>query len=653
MNLTHKIAFLLFFLSLFNGFSQQNQTLMKINGKNISVEEFENLYTKNIELVQDSAQKNIDNYKELFVHFKLELEDAYQKKYDTLSSFKKEWQQYRNELAKKYLSDEKVIDTLTREAYDRMKQDVKVSHILISIPGEGSPEDTLKAYNKILSIYKRLSPYKKALEGEGFKKLAKKYSQDPSARSNGGSLGYINVFHTVYPFENMAYNTPVGKTSKPFRTKFGYHILKVEDKRKARGEIEVAHIFVRENKKNPQEAQQKIEALYQKIVKKEDRFENLARKYSEDKSSARSEGRLRKFGIREMIPEFEDQAFSLKKPGDISKPFKSRYGWHIIKLIRKYPVPDFKEIKNDLRYKVSRDERSKLGKEKLYLKIQHLFSFQEKTPLSKILPTIDHQFFKNNWQIPQSKLNNQTLFIINNDKHITINEFYKYLYKHQQKESKKIKNKKAFIAQLYADFKKKAFFDYYNRHLEKLYPEFAQIVKEYKEGLLLFNIKSDRVWNKAIKDTTGLRKYFQSHKEKYRVPEQYVIFTAQTNSKKTAKKIEKALKKGKDIEKIKKQFGNRKILFQQKKVLKNSPLLKRLQLNNKKTVRYKDNKEYMIVHLVKKEKSFIPSLEKVRGKVINDYQLFLEKEWIKQLKAKYPVIIIEKTWQKLREKYKK
>ncbi len=640
----YNFVFLFFFTQII--FSQNGEKLMNINGKDIYTSEFENLYTKNLELVQDSTQKDIDNYRDLFIDFKLELEDAYRKKYDTISSFKRELKQYRDELAKKYLTDEEIIDSLTQEAYNRMKEDIKVAHILIKLPSNASAKDTLKAYKRIMEIYK------KAKSGEDFNRLAKQYSQDPSARVNEGELGYINIFHTVYPFETAAYNTPVGEISKPVRTKFGYHIIKVEDKRKARGEIEVAHIFIREKNGDLLAAKNKIDEIYQKVIDNEESFEKLAKKYSEDKSSARMGGRLRRFGIREMIPEFEEKAFSLKKEGEVSKPFKSRYGWHIIKLIKKYPVPEYDSIKEDLKIRVSRDERAKMGEEKLLKKIKNTFPVKEVTPLSSLYSKIDKSFFENRWEIPQTNLNDKTLFTINNDKVIKVGDFYKYLYKHQQKNSKEYKNKKEIIKQKYEEYKNRKLKEYYDAHLEELYPEFAQIVKEYKEGLLLFNIKSNEVWNKAVRDTTGLRKFYEQNKEKYRIPARYIIYVAQTKSKKTAKKIQKEFKKEKDLEQLKKDFEGKGVVFKEIEIEqpKESPYA---QLKTKKTVRIKKENQYLIYHLKKEERSRIPALEEIRGKVINDYQNYLEKQWVEKLKKEFPVKIEERNWQKLREKYKK
>ena len=629
--------------------AQKDNVLMKINGKPITTEEFNRLYLKNLDLVQDPEQKNIENYKNLFIDYKLELEDAYAQKYDTNPRFKRELKQYRDELAKKYLSDADLMDKLTKEAYERMKTDVHVAHILIQVPMNASPADTLKAYKKIMKVYQL------AKKGENFSELAKKYSEDPSAKENGGDLDYINVFHTIYPFETAAYNTPVGKISKPFRTKFGYHIVKVIDKRPARGEVEVAHILTLDNPKinriKTQDAKTRIDEIYKKLINKEDNFENLAKKFSDDKSSARYGGKLRKFGIRQMIPAFENQAFALKNPGDFSKPFKSRFGWHIVKLIKKYPVPPYKEIKNDLRRRVARDERSKLSKEKLYKRIQKQFPVKQVTPLNKIYPLITDKFFNNQWKIPGKEWKKQILFSINKDKNISVYEFFEFLYKRQQKNPKNYIRKKQLINSLFEQFKKEKLMQYYDEHLEDIYPDFAAIVKEYKEGLLLFNIKSDKVWNKAVKDTLGLEKFYETRKQNYIQPKKYKVILAQVNDKKTAKKLEKDLKKNKDLKKIKEKYQDKGLIIKEKVYLSKDEFVKKHRLETKKVVRYKDGNQYIVLKLKEVIESKVPELEKIKGKVINDYQNYLEKEWIKELKAKYPVEINQKNWKKLRAKY--
>ncbi|HFX18215.1 MAG TPA: peptidylprolyl isomerase [Flavobacteriales bacterium] len=641
----------LFFLLVINQAlaQKQSEVLMTINDKPVSTAEFEKMYTQNLDLVQDPAQKDIDNYKKLFLNYRLELEDAYQLKYDTFPQLQRELKSYRNDLAKKYLSDNDIVDKLVKEAYQRMQSDVRVAHILVQVPSDASPKDTLKAYNEIVKIYKE------AKKGADFSQLAQKYSQDPSAKANKGDLGYINVFHTVYPFETAAYNTPVGQVSKPFRTRFGYHIIKVLDKRPAKGEIEVAHI-VALNKKDGQdqsaEAKKRIENIYEKLKNKEDTFENLARKFSDDKRSARSGGRLRKFGIRSMIPEFETAAFSLKKEGDISQPFETKYGWHIVKLLKKYPMPDFNQIERQLRQKVLRDERSKMGKEKLMKRIEKEFPVKMVGNMNKVYKAVTKDFFNNKWQIPQNKDVNETLFTINNDQKVTYKDFYSYLYKRQSHNGSNLAKKKQIIDKYFERFKKDQLYDYYNRHLEDIYPDFAATMQEYKHGLMLFNIKSDKVWDKSIKDTLGLQKFFEQHKNQYKWPVRYEVLMIQTNDQKTAKKIAKLIKKGKSIKNIKAKFKSNSILIKKQEYTAEDPFIKKHQLTKNKPQIYKEGNQYIVLNLTQIKPAAVPSLKEVKGKVTSDYQNYLEKQWLEELKQKYPVKINEKAWEKIYAKYK-
>jgi peptidyl-prolyl cis-trans isomerase SurA len=645
----YTVIIFLMFVSYLSAQDKEN-VLMTINNKPVSVSEFEKMYTKNLDLVQDPAQKDIDNYKNLFLNYRLELEDAYQLKYDTLPQLRRELQTYRNDLAKKYLSDNDVVEQLIKETYDRMKNDVRVAHILVQVRPEASPKDTLNAYKQIMNLYN------KAVKEADFGQLAQQYSQDPSAKENKGDLGYINVFHTVYPFETAAYNTPVGKVSKPFRTRFGYHIVKVLDKRPAKGEIEVAHILAlnkKDGKDQPEAAKKRIEDIYEKLVNHQDSFENLARKFSDDKRSAKNGGRLRKFGIRAMIPPFEKVAFSLKNEGDISKPFQTRYGWHIVKLLKKYSLPEFNQVKRQLRQKVLRDERSKMGKEKLMNRIEKEFPVKMVGNMDEVYKAVTKDFFSNKWQIPQSKDAQKTLFTINNNEKITYKDFYAYLYKRQSHNGANYDQKKQIIDNFFERFKKDKLYDYYNRHLEDIYPDFAATMQEYKHGLMLFNIKSDKIWDKSVKDTLGLQKFFEQHKAQYKLPVRYEVLMIQTNDKKTAKKIVKALKKGKAVNDIKNQFKSEKLLVNQRQYSHGDAFIQKHPLTKGKPIMYKEGSQYMVLFLTAVKSAAIPSLNEVKGKVTADYQSYLEEQWLQQLKQKYPVKINQEVWEQLHAKYKK
>ncbi|MDP4954392.1 MAG: peptidylprolyl isomerase [Flavobacteriales bacterium] len=361
------------FLTLFRGaasfsaIAQSSDIILTVEDEKVTREDFESIFRKNN---RDSVitTASLDEYMELFVNFKLKVREAIELGLDTSSSFQRELLGYRKQLARPYLVDQALLDELIFEAYERQQQEVRASHILIKCDDNASPADTLKAYNKIVELRNRI------VNGEDFETVAtgKNGSQDPSVRDNKGDLGYFTAFQMVYPFEEAAFTTEVGDISQPLRTRYGYHILKVHDKRDARGEILAAHIMIRVDENNPtsaQEGEQKINEIYALLQEGND-FAELSTKYSDDPSTAKRGGELPWFGTGKMVEEFEDAAFNLEKNGEISQPFLSPYGWHIVKRIDYKAIPDFKTAKNDIKSKVSRDARAELTKSSFLSKLR-------------------------------------------------------------------------------------------------------------------------------------------------------------------------------------------------------------------------------------------------------------------------------------------
>ncbi len=321
--------------------------------------EFERVYSKNN---KDSVpdDKAVREYLDLYVNFKLKVKEAYSLQLDTLESFRTELAGYRKQLAQPYLVDKKVTDDLVNEAYDRMQYEVNASHILINCPPEASPEDTLEAYRKAMDIRARL------LSGAGFDSLAVKYSDDPSAINSLGNLGYFSVFQMIYPFETGAYQTPVGQLSMPVRSRFGYHIIKVNDKRTNRGEVKIAHIMIRIQTNNtPEEIadlRRKADDIYQRLQKGAD-FAEMAKQYSDDFPTRNNGGELNWFSGTSNYPmEFKEAAFALKEKGEIAGPVETGYGFHIIRLVDKRPVGTREQLNESLKQRVSRDTRSELNR---------------------------------------------------------------------------------------------------------------------------------------------------------------------------------------------------------------------------------------------------------------------------------------------------
>ncbi len=615
--------------------------LFIIGTDTVMPDEFEYMYTKNLDLVQDPQQKDVDYYKDLFVRYKQQLADAKAKGLDKDWNFRAEYSKYRRDLAKKYLKDEEAVDRLVREAYERMQRDLDVSHIMILVPEDALPADTLKAWKKINKIYKKLR------RGAGFEQMALQYSEDPSVKENKGHLGWINVFHTVYPFESAAYRTPKGHFSKPFRTRYGYHIVKVNDERPAVYRVQVAQIMLIKGK-DPESARKRIRQIYEQLRKEPESFEELARKYSEDKISAKRGGVLPPFGIREKIPAFEDQAMALKHKGDISEPFETPRAWHILKLLRKDPVPPFDKVKAELRRKVMNDERSRLAQDKVMQRIRRTYSVREPVSYRKALKFIDESFFQSRWKLPEDWMKQQdVILVINDDQKVYMKDFLSWLYRHQQRNPQAYKHRKQILDKLYKEFKDEKLKSYYENHLEDLYPDFARTSKEYYDGLLLFNYKSKEIWEKAINDTLGLEKFYKENADRYRQPTRYRVAIVETSDKKTARRIYKALKNGIDPKELYKLAGDKALV--RVKVYDEAQAKPYIG----KVRKQKKGDKYEISGVLDKIDAHVPPLKEIRGKVLSDYQKYLEQKLMDELQQKYPVRINRNVWNRIRSKYKK
>src|SRR5688572_20898809 len=427
-------GFLLMAFASFPGYLFAQDTLspvlMTIAGTPVTKAEFEKVYRKNNNKEGSYDMKDVREYLDLYINYKLKVKEAEEEKLDTSQTFINELKGYRKQLAQPYMTDKEVTDALIREAYDRLQKDMRASHILLNLSPDALPKDTLATYNRALKIRDLI------LKGADFEKMARDSSNDPSAKDNGGDLGYFTGMQMVYPFETAAYNTKPGQISMPVRTKFGFHIIKVTDVRDAQGEIKVAHIMIKSPANAPdsvtKQASAKIDEIYQKLQTGE-KFEDLAMKFSDDKGSAKSGGVLPPFGTGRMVPEFEKAAFELKKDGDYSAPVKTSYGWHIIKRIEKKPVPSFDQKKNDLKTQVSRDSRADISKNSMIARIKKEYSFKE-VPKNKDLfvNSLDSTVVKGEWSAEKAVGMNKPLFTLGTNTY-TQADFATFVANHQSK----------------------------------------------------------------------------------------------------------------------------------------------------------------------------------------------------------------------------
>jgi len=611
--------------------------LMTIGGKEITKGEFIRIYHKNN---NSTEQKSVTEYLELFENFKLKVIEAENLGLDTLPKFRRELDGYTRQLEKPYFTDSLIDEKLKQEAIERSKFDVRAKHILIKVSSDAVPSDTLKAYNKITMIYNKIKA------GENFDTLAKKYSEDKYSAVNGGDLGYFTVFGMVYPFESAAYNTEIGKTSNIFRTQFGYHILMTTDKRPAHGEVKVAHIMIavpnNADDKAKTDAETKINDIYKKLQAGEE-FAKLAEEFSDDKGSAKKGGELNWFGTGRMVPEFESAAFSLKNKGDYTKPIKTSFGWHIIKLIDKKDAKSLEEQQEYVLSKISKDARMNQSKEAVLKRLKKEYNYKAYTKrLTPFFKYFDERAKeKYEWTDPELETLKAPLIELG-DTIFTQADFLIYMRRFTRKNLTKTPDLYVFNA--FKIFSDNEIIKYERSKLTSKYPDYKYLLKEYHDGILLFNLTDQVVWSKAVKDTVGLQAYYQKHKEKFMWEERLNI-TDYTIPTKYYKKAIKIANKGLnaadalvELKQLAKKDTSAIFIAEDKKITKSDNEKVFAAKKEKGIVEISKNDETVNFVYIKNKIAPEPKeLDKVKGLMTADYQNYLEKEWIKELKAKYKI----------------
>lgn len=627
--------------------------LMTIGSEKVSKSEFDRVYRKNN---RDSVytEAAIKDYMDLYINYKLKVREAESLQMDTSETFKTELAGYRKQLAAPYLTDKDVSESLVLEAYNRLNKDVRASHILLKLDQNALPKDTIAVYNRIMKVRDMIT------KGADFNKVARDSSEDPSAKENGGDLGYFTGMQMVYPFETAAYNSKVGQVTMPVRTRFGYHLIKVVDVRAAQGEIHVAHIMVRvpkePNDSLTRVAQSRInEALL--ALKGGMPWDTAVATFSEDKGSMKRGGELPWFGTGRMVPEFEKASFALKNVGDISNVVSTSYGLHIIKLLEKRGVPSFDEKKAELKQMIARDSRSEASKTSMINKIKKEYNFKE-IPKTKdeIFALLDTNLSEGNWDL--NKADNYTkdmiIFTDSLGKKTAYNQesFAKYISTHQTK--RQGVNPLAIGYTMYNDWVGESCLSYEESRLDQKYPDFNNLMKEYRDGILLFDLTDKMVWSKAVKDTVGLEDYYELNKSKYMWGERCEASIFAFADQKDVAVFRKAFNKGKkSVDEIVTELNKTNANAVTKRDGKYNKGEEIINMIDWKTGLSKDivkNDGVYLVNVTKLIPAMPKTIDEVRGSITSDYQSYLEKTWIENLRAKYPVQVdnnvLETLWRK-------
>lgn len=644
------IPFLIAMLFFTTGLLAQNAdpVLFSVNGVPVHVSEFDYIYSKTNQKKADYSKASLEDYLDLYVKFKLKVQRAKEMQLDTIPSLINELEGYRRQLADSYLIDREVTDKLVKEAYERSKTDVDISHIMVALPQNPSPSDTALAYKKIKSAKSRLT------KGDPFADVAVDISTDKGVDKHKGHIGFLNVLfpNGFYALENAAYTLEEGEVSDIIHTPSGYHLVKLNGTRPARGEVEVAHILLRaKSEEDFKNKKSTIDSLYI-LLEKGAAFEELAKGYSEDNQSAQKGGYIGYFGINRYENSFEEAAFALEEDGQYSAPFKTSLGWHIVKRISKKEVQPFNIAKSGWQAKIKNDARFALAKEAMIERIKRDNNFREdREALEQFVTTLDSVFFDFRWK-PGKVRNATKLFAIGNELNHTVAHFEEYLAKSTRD---RISMRDAYKADeaarlLYDKYVNETCLAYEERHLEDKYPDFKALMREYEEGILLFEATKIEVWDKASQDSTGLAEFFKTVEGKYTWNKRAVItiYRVDPSLEDQIEDIRSYARENRPDQVLAKyndgNDGDKPLVtaVQQTFERGRKPILDQMlwepgSLSPIETSMRDKSLTFFNIEEILPEGP--KTLAEARGYVVADYQDYLEKEWVKSLMEKYDVVI--------------
>jgi peptidyl-prolyl cis-trans isomerase SurA len=630
-------------------FTASSQTLFTYGKNSGDAQDFLRAYNKNNSQPDGNKSKAMQDYLDLYINSRLKIHEAYARGYDTLPQLKSEVENLRAQIIENYMSDPGAIGRLTKEAFQRSLKDIRVGHIFISFTTPSGRVDTLNAAKKLNDVLARIG------KGEDFLKVASEVSEEPSAKINKGDIGYITVLTLPYTIENVIYNIPPGKISKPFTSKIGFHIFKNQGERKAVGKIKAQQILLAFPPDADDAAKKKIsllaDSIYRRIMAGGD-FASLATKFSNDYISAATGGNVPDIAVGQYDAAFEKMLWGLPKDGAVSKPFLTAHGYHIVKRISVKPVitdPDDKTNMDDLQQKITYDDRWKTAKDFIYDRVKVKAGYQKSNYSDAVLWALsDSLLDKKPADIGKAMNQESPLFRIG-DTTITVFEWIAYAQAFRYKADRS--GLKAY-PDLLDEFTKTAMYEYYRAHLETFSDEFRIQMNEFRDGNLFFEIMQQEIWNRTQNDSTALLSMYEKNKAKYNwqpSADAVIFFCSDAGSAKTLydqlKKDPSGWRKLTETVSEKVVADSSRYEWAQLPGLeKNIPKAGTLtpQVNNPT-----DNTA-SFAYIIKVYREPSPrTFTEAKGLVMNDYQAWLEEQWIKDLRKKYPVVIDQKVFESI------
>ncbi len=615
------------------------QTLFTYGNTAVSKQEFLNAYNKN-NAGETATAEGYRNYLELYTRFKLKVKAALDLRLDTLASQKAELQAFKSQVADNYMNDEATINNLVTEAFERGRKEIHLAHIFIPLSASAEAAEVKSATDKIQAPYERLS------KGEAFETVALAYSADPSVAVNKGDIGFVTAFTLNYELENLAYKTAVNTDSKPYRSAIGFHIFRNLGERPSSGRLRAAQILLAftpgMTDVQKQQLGARADSIYKVVLAGGD-FRTLAAQYSDDNLTYQAGGEMMEFGIGKFEPAFENAAFALENDNDISKPVLTSFGYHIIKRLQKKPaaasLTDERE-RDALRQLVYQSDRMQIARKAQLERIKVQTNYRKATYNEKAFRRASDSLLKGAAIPASTGITTATVLFTIGNKKITVKDWREYLREFQN-------NRPAgALPGIFQEFTDQQIVDYYRDNLERYNKDFAFQLNEFREGNLLFEIMQRNIWDKAAADSVGLQTYYQQNKSKYKweASADAIIFTfANATIADSMRAVIganwqnwAAITESSEgmMQADSSRFELSQLPVPDRTNFQEQLLTANTRNDNDQSVSY----SYIIrLYPAGEQRDF----NAARGFVLNDYQLYLEEQWIKALKKKYPVKINE------------
>ena len=631
------------FFSLSASAQEQADVLFTVGNKTVDKEQFLYLITKGKKIDPAAAilsREEFESNFDQFLLFQLKVAEAESMGLHQSEEFDREFGSFKETLIAPFLIKNGVEEGELRKVYGRMQEIVRASHILFQLPPNASNEDSLSKLKMALKVKAELE------KGGDFNALALEYSDDPSAKVNKGDLGYFTSLQMVQQFEEAAYMLPIGSVSDPVVSDFGYHIIQVNDRQPNPGEVQVSHILVRfdsENISQEENARRRISDIYAEIQKENTRWEEIVKFYSEDPATKESGGILPWFGIGTMISEFEMAALSLTEVGEISPPIKTPYGYHILRLEGKRPLPSYEDLEQMIKSKILRNSKSGMIQSQVIAMQKARYGFNENeeelAKLSKTLTSEDLKAF--GMQLQEKKLTGVQLFSINNTSY-TAGDLWKFM----QAEEVTPKGSGTFFYRWLDRYIANTLEETEVKDLEATNTDYQKLLKEYRDGILMFSLTNQEVWQKGLNDSIGQQEFYTNNIQNYQWKTRVQAFLVKVND---ASKLDNARKylqnKGFNSESFATFEADYRANYPTAYATESGtfeyeehPILSKVDLNKSYQELMVEGVPYVLVV----GKIYPPGprkFEEARGLVIRDYQAFLDQALLKRLKEKYPIQI--------------